>query len=235
MGSGTSSSSNGGKTKPSEETKLSREPSMVNVQEFPAGRLNIYYGSQTGTAARFARTLAKKGKERGMTILPTLPPSLFSINLQLLPTIPFFPGFKAKAIDLEDFKPVDLAMSPLVIFLMANYGEGEPTDNAVEFNKWMTNTNKTVRATYLSNVSFTVFGLGNRHYEFYNRMGSFVDVSHTNDLTSSLPHLSLDSPKHNAYTITSHLTLPNRYPHRYLPLRQAYQHSVGRVWRQARV
>ena len=63
-------------------------------------------------------------------------------------------------------------MSSLVIFLMANYNEGEPTDNAIEFNKWMTNTNKTVRDTYLSNVSFTVFGLGNRNYEFFNRMGT---------------------------------------------------------------
>ena len=56
-------------------TKVSREPSIANLQEFPGGKLNIYYGSQTGTAARFARMLAKEGKELGINnIVPMLPP-----------------------------------------------------------------------------------------------------------------------------------------------------------------
>ena len=171
MGSG--ASRNDGKSTQPEATKMNREPSIVNSQEFPAGRLSIYYGSQTGTAARFARTLAKEGKERGtLQLLPTFSLFLHSTHQLTSQLMLLTAGFKAKAIDLEDFKPVDLAMSSLVIFLMANYNEGEPTDNAIEFNKWMTNTNKTVRDTYLSNVSFTVFGLGNRNYEFFNRMGT---------------------------------------------------------------
>ena len=42
-----------------------RKNSVDDDEKFPAGRLNIYFGSQTGTAAGFARTLAKEGIERG--------------------------------------------------------------------------------------------------------------------------------------------------------------------------
>jgi len=63
-----SAASSGNKAKV-EPKQIKREPSIVNVDEFPAGKLNIYYGSQTGTAARFARQLAKEGKERGSYLL----------------------------------------------------------------------------------------------------------------------------------------------------------------------
>ena len=42
-----------------------RKNSVDDEEKFPAGRLNIYFGSQTGTAAGFASTLAKEGIERG--------------------------------------------------------------------------------------------------------------------------------------------------------------------------
>ncbi len=49
-------------------------------------------------------------------------------------------GFNAKAIDLEEFDENNLMNSPSVsIFLMATYGEGEPTDNAGKFYRWITN------------------------------------------------------------------------------------------------
>ena len=73
MGSAASSRKNAKATQPAEPKQLSREPSVVNMDEFPAGKLNIYYGSQTGTAARFARTLAKEGKERGLSTTSTNP------------------------------------------------------------------------------------------------------------------------------------------------------------------
>ena len=41
---------------------------------------------------------------------------------------------------------------------------GEPTDNAVNFNAWMLNTDQTIPNDHLTNLSFTVFGLGNRQY-----------------------------------------------------------------------
>ena len=80
-------------------------------------------------------------------------------------------GFKTRHVDLEDFKASDLATCKVAIFLMATYGEGEPTDNATSFSSWMHDEEKQVPSDFLENVSFTVFGLGNRQYENFNKMG----------------------------------------------------------------
>ena len=80
-------------------------------------------------------------------------------------------GFNAKRVDLEDFDPSQLADCKLAVFLMATYGEGEHTDNATSFSNWMKNENEEDRSSFLKNISFTVFGLGNRQYEHFNQMG----------------------------------------------------------------
>lgn len=54
---------------------------------------------------------------------------------------------------------------------MATYGEGEATDNAIAFLKWMKDENNEIGSTGLSNLKYTVFGLGNKQYEHYNFMG----------------------------------------------------------------
>ena len=60
----------------------------------------------------------------------------------------------------------------LAVFMLATYGEGDPTDNAVEFNDKLTND-----GMELSGMKFAVFGLGNKTYEHFNiKMGKFVDV-----------------------------------------------------------
>jgi NADPH-ferrihemoprotein reductase len=117
-------------------------------QKYPGGSLRIFFGSQTGTAEGFARTLMEEGKEA---------------------------GFDAKIVDLEDFDADMLSQTKLAIFLMATYGEGEPTDNAARFVKWLKNEDESVDSSFLSNVEFTVFGLGNRQYEHYNRMGKLTN------------------------------------------------------------
>lgn len=63
------------------------------------------------------------------------------------------------------------------IFLMATYGEGEPTDNAIAFTKWMKNTEGTLSADCLNKLKFCVFGLGNKQYEHYNLMGKVTNTS----------------------------------------------------------
>lgn len=83
----------------------------------------------------------------------------------------YFPGFNAKRVDLEDFDPSQLAECRLAVFLMATYGEGEHTDNSTAFNNWMKNESMEERGSFLKDVSFTVFGLGNRQYEHFNQMG----------------------------------------------------------------
>ncbi len=75
-------------------------------------------------------------------------------------------------VDLEEFEPEILAAESLCIFVVATYGEGDPTDSAVEFTKWMNKgAGGDVEDTFLSALSYTVFGLGNKQYEFYNKMG----------------------------------------------------------------
>ena len=59
----------------------------------------------------------------------------------------------------------------MAVFMMATYGEGDPTDNAVDFNEKLTND-----GMELSGMKYAVFGLGNKTYEHFNKMGKFVDT-----------------------------------------------------------
>ena len=100
---------------------------LFHLQKYPGGHLTIYYGSQTGTAESFAQQIAREGDEH---------------------------GFKVHVVDLEDVTEGDggggsiegavkaAVMDPAradpggrsrAVFLMATYGEGEPTDNAAQF------------------------------------------------------------------------------------------------------
>lgn len=116
---------------------------------FPGGRVAIFFGSQTGTAEGFAEVLKKEGRKH---------------------------GFDAHAIDLEEYKAGEfLKHEKLVIFVVATYGEGDPTDNAVDFIKLLKNKDGEIAQGDLADVGFTVFGLGNRQYEHYNVIGRLVD------------------------------------------------------------
>ncbi|GEQ66534.1 hypothetical protein JCM33374_g197 [Metschnikowia sp. JCM 33374] len=104
----------------------------------------IFYGSQTGTAEDYSHKLAKELHSKfGLSVLTG---------------------------DLADYdydSLQDLDSNCLVFFMVATYGEGEPTDNAVEFFDWLEN-----EADQMPNLKYAVFGLGNSTYEFYNAMGS---------------------------------------------------------------
>ena len=81
--------------------------------------------------------------------------------------------------DLEEFDAKTLEQTSLAIFLMATYGEGEPTDNAAAFFKWLKPDGVAAgggaAVGCLSKLSFSVFGLGNRQYEHFNRMGKLIN------------------------------------------------------------
>lgn len=108
----------------------------------------IFFGSQTGTAEGYSRTIMEEGKDA---------------------------GFDAKMVDLEEFDPEMLKDCRLALFLMATYGEGEPTDNSARFIKWLKNEDGEVPDDFLSKVQFSVFGLGNKQYEHFNRMGKLTN------------------------------------------------------------
>ena len=70
--------------------------------------------------------------------------------------------------DLEDFDPESLADVTNAVFLMATYGEGEPTDNSAKFITWLRDQEGSIEKGFLSKTCFTVFGLGNKQYEHFN-------------------------------------------------------------------
>ncbi|KAL7906592.1 hypothetical protein GGI35DRAFT_471116 [Trichoderma velutinum] len=102
----------------------------------------VLFGSQTGNAENLASRLAQEGKDRL--------------------------GLRTEVGDLEEFDWEDLAQfckGSILIFVLATYGEGEPTDNATEFYNYITEASG---STELKNVTFASFGLGNSTYENYN-------------------------------------------------------------------
>jgi len=62
-----------------------------------------------------------------------------------------------------------LADEKFVVILSATHGEGDPTDNSIGFYEYI--KDKTRDDDELSKVKFSCFGLGNRQYEHYNKMG----------------------------------------------------------------
>jgi len=110
----------------------------------------VFYGSQTGTAEDYASRLAKEGKSRF--------------------------GLETMVADLEDYEYYNLDALPedkIVMFVLATYGEGEPTDNAVDFYEFITAEEPSFSNGSdppLSNLNFVAFGLGNNTYEHYNSM-----------------------------------------------------------------
>ncbi|ETW01204.1 hypothetical protein H310_06795 [Aphanomyces invadans] len=111
--------------------------------------VTVFYGSQTGTAESFAKTIATLGNEQKY--------------------------FETDLVDLEEFEPTMLKTLEYVVFVMATYGEGDPTDNAIEFMKYLNGTNEQLADDEFENVKYTVFGLGNKQYEQYNAIGRAVD------------------------------------------------------------
>jgi NADPH-ferrihemoprotein reductase len=77
-------------------------------------------------------------------------------------------------VNLEDFSADSFVQGGYSIFVVATYGEGDPTDNAVEFMKWL--KKDTLEPNCLNRVSFTVFGLGNMQYEHYNRTSKIINA-----------------------------------------------------------
>lgn len=73
----------------------------------------ILFGTQTGTAERFSKQLKSELAAR------------------------YGDGNRYEVLDMEEFKAEELHKEKLVFFMMATYGDGEPTDNAADFYGWL--------------------------------------------------------------------------------------------------
>lgn len=134
-------------------SKAGKSRNILEKMEESGKNCVVFYGSQTGTAEDYASRLAKEGSSRF--------------------------GLKTMTADLEDYDYENLDKFPpdhIAIFVMATYGEGEPTDNAVEFYEFIMGEDvsfsegKGADEQPLSNLNYVAFGLGNNTYEHYNAM-----------------------------------------------------------------
>jgi len=130
--------------------KAGRTRNIIEKMEESGKNWIIFYGSQTGTAEDYASRLAKEGKSRF--------------------------GLETMVADLEDYDYDNLDAVPsdkVVMFVLATYGEGEPTDNAVDFYEFIMGEGvsfSTESDPPLGNLNYVAFGLGNNTYEHYNSM-----------------------------------------------------------------
>jgi NADPH-ferrihemoprotein reductase len=105
----------------------------------------IFWGSQSGTAERFAETLSRECLAR------------FGLN--------------ALVADLSDYDAESIASiqkTHFAIFLLSTYGEGDPSDNTAGLWDWIKRVNDD--GIKLDNLRYLAFGLGNSNYKYYNRV-----------------------------------------------------------------
>ncbi|KAG7257928.1 hypothetical protein CRUP_006644 [Coryphaenoides rupestris] len=118
--------------------------------------VKIFYGSQTGTAQGFSKELAEDVRSLGIP---------------------------AEVINMKDYDPDDrlaeeCSNRSVCTFLLATYTDGQPTENAHWFCKWLEEASTDFRygKTYLRGLRYAVFGLGHSAYVgHYNTVSKNVD------------------------------------------------------------
>jgi len=108
--------------------------------------LQIYFGSQTGTAEALCKDLRKMAATK---------------------------GYKARITDMNSVTPADLANADHVLFIAATCGEGDPADNAATF---MDALNADSCPTLPASLNFSVLGLGDSSYAQFNQAAKDLDT-----------------------------------------------------------
>lgn len=99
--------------------KALQQNGVADSPEPTGPKVTLLYGTQTGTAERFAKQLKNEMSSR------------------------YGDSNHYAIVDIEDYKAEEvLCNEKLVFFLMATYGDGEPTDNAADFYNWLIKAGK---------------------------------------------------------------------------------------------
>ncbi|EER09417.1 NADPH--cytochrome P450, putative [Perkinsus marinus ATCC 50983] len=80
-----------------------------------------------------------------------------------------------KVCDLADFDPEVFRGHRIVVLILATTGEGDPTDNAVKFDKYI--NHKTTPKDAFSGLHYCIFGLGDLNYIQFNGMARRSDAA----------------------------------------------------------
>ncbi|MDF1738790.1 MAG: assimilatory sulfite reductase (NADPH) flavoprotein subunit [Verrucomicrobiales bacterium] len=105
--------------------------------------LVVLYGTESGNAENLAATVVKKAK-----------------------------AFKAKAINMADAKPADLAKADNLLVVVSTWGEGDPPDSATGYYEGFMSD----AMPQLPNVKFSVCALGDTSYEHFCKIGKDIDT-----------------------------------------------------------
>jgi len=113
----------------------------------------VLYGTQTGTAERFAKSVSAELSSR------------------------FGDKAHVHLADVENFDfKTEAPKADILLLLFATYGDGEPTDTALDFVEWL-KAEEEADSEPLLGKAYCVFGLGNRQYEHFNATGKQLDKS----------------------------------------------------------
>ena len=137
------------------ETQI-KETELKNIKSL-LPKLNVYsetvipsftivYATQSNTSKRFAEKIQSDSK-----------------TLKL----------KAVIKNISEITIKDFETNLLMVFLISTYGEGGPSDDCIEFDKFLDQNKNGIKkdnAVYLNELNYSIFGLGSRKYEHFNAM-----------------------------------------------------------------
>lgn len=124
------------------------DKNLIEKMESSGKNIVVFFGSQTGTGEEFSQRLSKNSRLFGLKTLVADP----------------------EETDMNDLARLSEIPNAVAIFIVATYGEGDPTDNAQELFDFLQQGQ-----CDLNGVNYGVFGLGNKTYEHFNAVGKYFD------------------------------------------------------------